>query len=66
MTLIEIFKAGKRPDAHGTVVEITPAGEKNVSAKSEQNVKNSFTNTSLNGSQTITLKASELKRKIVI
>lgn len=25
MTLIEIFKAGKRPDAHGTVVEITPA-----------------------------------------
>lgn len=24
MTLIEIFKAGKRPDAHGTVVEITP------------------------------------------
>ena len=25
MTLIEIFKAGKRQDAHGTVVEITPA-----------------------------------------
>ena len=25
MTLIEIFKAGKRPDAHGKVVEITPA-----------------------------------------
>ena len=25
MTLIEIFKAGKRPDAHGTLVEITPA-----------------------------------------
>ena len=25
MTLIEIFKAGKRLDAHGTVVEITPA-----------------------------------------
>lgn len=25
MTFIEIFKAGKRPDAHGTVVEITSA-----------------------------------------